>query len=47
MQFYGAFLLHYDEEDPIGRMVSTKYAVDVLVDCDGSIKWRRRKKKQL
>jgi hypothetical protein len=24
MQFYDAFLLHYNEEDPIGRMVSIK-----------------------
>ncbi len=47
MQFYDAFLLHYDEEDPIGRMVSIKYAADVLVNCDSSIKWCRRKKKQL
>ncbi len=47
MQFYDAFLLHYDEVDPIGRMVSIKCAVDVLVDRGGSIKWRRRKKKQL
>jgi hypothetical protein len=29
MQFYDAFLLHYNEEDPIGRMVSIKYAADV------------------
>jgi hypothetical protein len=47
MQFYGAFLLHYDEEDPIGRMVSIKYAADVLVDGNGIIKWHRRKKKPL
>ncbi len=47
MQFYDAFLLHYDEKDPIGRMVSMKYAADVLVDRDGSIRWCRRKKKQL
>jgi hypothetical protein len=47
MQFYDAFLLHYNEEDPIGRMVSITYAADVLVDCNGSIKRRRRKKKQL
>ena len=46
MQLSDIFLLNFDEEDPIGRMVSTKYAVDVLVNCDGSIKWRRRKKKQ-
>jgi hypothetical protein len=41
------FLLNYDEEDPIGRMVSIKYDVDGLVDHNGSIKWHRRKKKQL
>jgi hypothetical protein len=31
---------------PVRRMlVSTEYA-EVLVDCEGSIKWCRRKKKQ-
>jgi hypothetical protein len=47
MQLSDIFLLNYDEEDPIGRMVSTKYSADVLVDCNGSIKWHRKKKKQL
>jgi hypothetical protein len=48
MQLSDIFLLNYDEEDPTGSMVLiTKYAADVLVDCNGSIKWRRRKKKQL
>ncbi len=37
----------HPEEDPIVRMVSIKYAADVLVDHDGSIKWRRRNKQQL
>ncbi len=46
MQLSDALLLDYDEEDPIGRMVSIEYA-DVLVNCNGSIKWCRRKKKQL
>jgi len=51
MQSCVIFLLDYDEEDPIGRMtlvlVSVKYDVDVLAHHDGSIKWRKRKKKQL
>jgi hypothetical protein len=48
MQLSDIFLLNYDEEDPTGSMVLiTKYAADVLVDCNGSINWRRRKKKQL
>ena len=47
MQLSDIFLLIYDEEDPIGRMASTKYASEVLVDRNGSIKWCRRKKKQL
>ena len=46
MQLFDIFLLNYNEEDLIGRMVSTKYAADVLVNRNGSIKWRRRKKKQ-
>jgi hypothetical protein len=47
MQASDVFLLDYNEEDPIGRMVSIKYDGDVLVGRDGSIKWCRRKKKQL
>ena len=48
MQLSDILLLNYDEEDPTGSMVLiTKYAADVLVDCNGSINWRRRKKKQL
>ncbi len=46
MQFSDAFLLDYDEEDPIGRTVSMEF-MDVLVNLDGGIKWHRRKKKQL
>ena len=47
MQLSDIFLLDQDDEDLIGRMVSTKYDADVLVDRNGSIKWHRRKKKQL
>ena len=47
MQLSDVFLMDYDEKDPIlGRMVSIKYDEHVLVDCDGSIKRRRRKNKQ-
>jgi hypothetical protein len=46
MQLSDIFLLNYDEEDPIGMMVSTKYAA-CLADCNGSIKCHRRKKNQL
>ncbi len=47
MQLSDIFLLDQDDEDLIGRMVSTKYDADVLVDRNGSIKGHRRKKKQL
>ena len=39
VQFSGTFLLNYDEEDPIGRMVSMEYDADVVVDHNGSMQW--------
>jgi hypothetical protein len=39
MQFSGTFLLNYDEEDPIGRMVSMEYDADVVVDHNVSMQW--------
>jgi hypothetical protein len=49
MELTDAFLLNYNYKDPIERMASIKYlaAADVLADRNGSIRWRRRKKKQL
>jgi len=44
IQLSDMFLLNHDEEDPIVRMVSIKYAVDDLVDCNGNNKWCRRMK---
>ncbi len=46
MQFLGTNLSDYDGS-PFGRRVLSTEYVDVLIDWDGSMKWQRRKKKQL
>ncbi len=46
MQLYDAFLLDYDEENPMEGGYQWNMR-DVLDDCNCSIKWCRRKNKQL